>query len=130
MKMQPGERAILAYFPSSNDAQQAAQALQQMGIEETQIDRFSRYDANPNAEINNALSGEPNITDLTAFGGDADTFYSNDRRVMIAADPSVSGIGATDYGVAGGRSFLLTVVTDEQKADQVTQIIKEKGGMI
>jgi len=130
MKMQPNERAILAYFPSSNAAQETAQALQQMGIEETQIDRFSRYDANPNAEINNAITGDPNLTDLTAFGGDADTFYSNDRRVLIAADPSVSGIGNTDYGVAGGRSFLLTVVTDEQKADQARQVIKQKGGKI
>lgn len=130
MKMQPGERSILAYFSSDNEARQAAEQIQQMGIEEIQIDRIARYPADSNAGIDNALTGEPNLSDLTAFGGDTDSFHSNDSRVMVAADPSVSGIGNTNYGVAGGRSFLLTVVTDEQKAQRVEEIIKQRGGMI
>ncbi|MEG6614960.1 hypothetical protein V6C27_00775 [Peptococcaceae bacterium 1198_IL3148] len=130
MPMSPDERAILAYFSSSDDAQAAAKSLKQLGIEEVQVDRVSRYGYAPDAEINNPFSGEPSQTNLIIFSGTSDRFYSQDARILMAADPSVSGIGDTNYGVAGGNSFLVTAVTDEAHLDKALQLVKEKGGTI
>lgn len=130
MQMSQDERSILAYFPSSNAAQAAAEALKEMGIETVQVDRVSRYGYAPDAEINNPISGEPSQTNLTIFSGDSDRFYGQDARILMAADPSVSGIGDTNYGVAGGKSFLVTAVTDEEHLDQAIQLVQQKGGTI
>ncbi|MTI81717.1 MAG: hypothetical protein FH758_12725 [Firmicutes bacterium] len=129
MKMEKGERSILAYFPSSNKAEKAAEALQQLGINEVQVDRVSRYGVENNDEINRAVSGKPTQTGLTLFSADVtDKLGSKDERILKAADPSVSGIGDTDYGVAGGRSFLVTAVTDEKHLDQAIKVVEEMGG--
>ncbi|WP_031513027.1 hypothetical protein [Desulfofalx alkaliphila] len=130
MQMQPGERSILAYFSSTDDARQAVDALKDMGITEVQIDRISRYGAALDTDSVNPLSGELSQTDLTLFAGDSDAYHSDSSRVMMAADPSVSGFGDTDYGVAGGRSFLVTAVTDEEHLDRAIEIIKQKGGLV
>lgn len=130
MQLSPGERSILAYFPTSGDAQKAAESLKQSGIETAQIDRVSRYGAKSDEHFNNPINRAVTVTGPTLFsdgtGGDQDI----NERVLLAADPSVSGYGDTDYGVAGGKAFLLTVVTTEDKIEGAVDIIKQNGGMV
>jgi len=129
MQLKPGERSILSYFPSSTKAQQAVDELRAAGINEVQLDRVSRYgdtnDATFNNPINNAYTG----TGPTLFSKEN---FSEDpaKRVLMGADPSASGYGCHDYGTAGGRAFMVVVVTNEDKLDQAVQIIKQHDGMV
>lgn len=131
MQLAPGERAIMAYFPTDNDAEKTAEALKNFGFKEVQVDRVSRYGETHDAEINNAIMGRAEtITGLTLFSAGTDSLLNNDTRVLLGADPSVSGYGDTDYGVAGGKAFLVTVVTTDDLAGQAEEIIKKNGGQI
>jgi len=50
--------------------------------------------------------------------------------ILRASDPSASGYGDVDYGVAGGKAFLVTVVTSDGNADEATGIMEKHGGTI
>lgn len=131
MKLAPGERAILGYFPSTNHAQKAMQQIKSMGIEDVALDRVSRYGVDLDNKINNPIAGQAETgTGLTLFSSDTDHFSDNDARILMGADPSNSGMASYGYGVAGGKSFLLTVVTVEENVDKVVQIMKENEGYV
>lgn len=129
MQLKPGERSILSYFPTSDKARQAVDDLKAAGINEVQLDRVSRFGANNDATVNNPINRANTVTGPTLFSKDN---FSEDpsKRVLLGADPAASGYGCADYGVAGGRAFLVTVVTNEDKLDQAVQIIKRYDGMV
>lgn len=130
MQMDTGERSLLAYFPSSSKAEAAAKALKELGISETQIDRVSRYGVDTNDYIRRRMPTDSTVSDMVAFSGSADS-YDPDTRILMMSDPSLSGMAnSPGYGMAGGKGFLLTVVTDEEHLDKATEIIKENGGTI
>ena len=131
MKLKPGERSILAYFPNDDKAGNAKQEILKMGIQDVQIDRVSRFGNDYNRQINNPIAGQAGTgTGLTFYGVDSDPYVNNDARVLMGADPTNSGYGLKDYGVAGGEAFLLTVVTTEDKADQVVKIVEKHDGYV
>lgn len=131
MQLQPGERSILAYFPSTNSAQRAMEELKSAGYETVQLDRVSRYGVNNNAEINNPLAGRAETnTGLTLFSAGTDSAMDVNERILKVSDPSVSGYGCEDYGVAGGKAFLLTVVTSENKVQQAVEIMEKHGAQV
>lgn len=127
MQLSPGEQSILAYFPSSTKASEAAEALKAIGINEVQVDRISRYGATRDREINNPIAGQAGtLTGLTLFSADTDRFADNDARILMAADPSVSGMAAENHGRAEGRAFLLTVVAPAERIDEAVQLLTER----
>ncbi|WP_027364131.1 hypothetical protein [Desulfotruncus alcoholivorax] len=129
MQLKTGERALLAYFPTSNDAQKAAAELKKAGIEEVQVDRISRFGVNNDAEINNPIAGRAEtITGLALYSTGTDSLINDDTRVLKAADPSVSGYGNHDYGVAGGAPFMVSAVTSDDLFNSAEAIIKKCGG--
>ncbi|MEW6424399.1 MAG: hypothetical protein AB1523_06575 [Bacillota bacterium] len=128
MQLSPGERSVLAYFPTTASAQEAASELRNAGFETVSVDRISRFGVENDAEINYAVGGRAtNLTGLTLYSSGTDV---GDERVLPAADPSVSGYGDTNYGVAGGRAFLVTVVAEDGKIDQAVDILKRHGGLV
>ncbi|MEW6274365.1 MAG: hypothetical protein AB1556_04535 [Bacillota bacterium] len=128
MQLSPGERSVLAYFPSAGSAQKAVAELKNAGFETVSQDRISRFGVENDAEINYAVGGRAtNLTGLTLYSSGTDV---GDERVLLAADPSVSGYGDTNYGVAGGRSFLVTVVAGDQNIDRAVEILKRHGGLV
>jgi hypothetical protein len=129
MQLPPGQRSILSYFDSSTLAEKARQALKDAGFDETRVDRVSRYGAANDAHYSNPLNRATTITGPTLFGGDKEEMDA-DTRVLLAADPSVSGYGDANYGVAGGKAFLLTIVTGEKRVDQAVDILKQHGGQV
>ncbi|GAB6179775.1 hypothetical protein JCM14036_10940 [Desulfotomaculum defluvii] len=129
MTLPQGMRSILAYFPSSTKAEAAVQELKQMGINEVSLDRISRYGVSNDAAINNGLNAET-LTGLTIFSANTSRLENNDSRVLMGADPSNSGIAAENYGVAGGKAFLVTVVTTDELGDRAFQVLKEHGGSL
>lgn len=127
MQLPQGQRSILASFASGPAAEKARQALKDTGFHETQVDRVSRYGVKNDANYNNPLNQATTITGPTLFSADNGDMDA-DTRVLLAADPSVSGYGDENYGVAGGKAFLLTVVTTQAKVDQALDIIRQHGG--
>lgn len=128
MQLAPGERSILATFPSANSAQKAAAGLKNAGFQTVSVDRISRYGVENDAEINSAVAGRAtSLAGLTLYSAGTNP---GDERVLLAADPSVSGYGDTNYGVAGGRAFLVTVVTSKEKVEQAAEILKQHGGQV
>lgn len=131
MQLAPGERAILAYFPSSDKAETAAEELKNAGYDTVQVDRISRYGIHHDPEINYPVAGRAvSGTGLVVHGEGTDDLTQGDMRVLIAADPSVSGMAAMGYGTAGGRAFLVTVVTHEEKVQQAVEILRKHGGEV
>lgn len=129
MQLAPGERSILSYFPSSSQAEKAAAALKSAGVEEVQVDRVSRFGVEIDENYNNPINNAETITGPTLYSSDS-RLESADTRVLLGADPSVSGYGDTDYGTAGGKGFMVTAVTNEGKLDQAVDIIKQYGGTV
>jgi rhodanese-related sulfurtransferase len=130
MQLKPGERSVLAYFPSSGSAQKAALELKEMGYNTVQVDRISRYGVNTDEELNNpGAGGAGTMTGLTLFSSETGDLRRSEG-ILLGSDPSVSGYGNIDYGVAGGRAFLVTVVTGEGNVDQVTGVLEKHGGRI
>ncbi|TEB14630.1 hypothetical protein Psfp_02773 [Pelotomaculum sp. FP] len=129
MQLTPGERSVLSYFPTSNKARQAVDDLKAAGINEVQLDRVSRFGDNNDATFNNPINRANTVTGPTLFSKDN---FSEDpaKRVLMGADPSASGYGCDDYGMAGGKAFMVAVVTNEDKLDQAVQIIKKHDGMV
>lgn len=131
MQLEKDERSILAYFPSSARAQQAASELKRAGLltdpGSLQIDRISRYGYNSDAEYNNPINHAVNLTGVTLYSSGA---APEGVDPALAADNSSSGIGAAGYGTAGGKAFLLTVVTARDRVDEAVHIIKTCGGKV
>ena len=128
LQLEPGERSILAYFPSSGKAQKAVDELKSAGFDTVALDRVSRYGVHNDAEINNAIGGRAvSMTGLTFFSA-GDSPDDESERVLKGSDPSASGFGSPDYGSAGGRAFLVTVVTNDDKVDQALAIARKHGG--
>lgn len=130
MQNAPGEKTIMAYFSSSGAAQKAAQEIKNAGYKETQVDRISRYGATSNGEYDNPINNAATISGPTLFSSGSPPDATDSERVLMAADSSANGYGDTGYGVSGNKAFLLTVVTSEDKASRVRQIVEDNGGIL
>ncbi len=130
MPLEPGERAVLGYFPTDTDAVRAAEALKAAGFDTVQTDRISRFGVSLDPERNYAVGGRgASLAALTIYGeGEGDV--GPDARVLLGADPNASGMAGLDYGVAGGRSFLVTVVADGDRAEEAARIMQSHGGYV
>ncbi|MCG0276907.1 MAG: hypothetical protein L5656_00015 [Thermanaeromonas sp.] len=131
MQLQEGEQALLAYFSSNRSAQEAVLALKKAGFRTAQLDRVGRFGVRFNDQYNNPVANQANtITGLTLYSADVNPQVKTDTRALLGADPSVSGMGLHDYGVAGSESFLVTVVVPENRAGEAKKIIEEHGGKL
>lgn len=131
MRLERDERSLLAYFPSSTRAQEAINALQEAGIREVQFDRVGRFGTRYNDQYNNPLANQANtVTGLTLYSADINPLVKTDTRALLAADPSVGGVGLKNYGVAGNEGFLVTVVTSPERVDKAREIIEAHGGRL
>ncbi|MGE5370923.1 MAG: hypothetical protein ACM3QZ_02935 [Solirubrobacterales bacterium] len=131
MQLPENEKSILAYFPSSTRADEAARSIRTRGLVNEpgamRIDRISRFGTSRDASYTNVLSEGISLSALTQFSSQT-TDRSDDERVLLAADPAASGIGDADYGVAGGGAFLLTVVLPKENTQEALDIIRSLGG--
>jgi len=123
-------RSLLAYFPSSTKAEAAVRELNEMGIREVSIDRISRYGETTDRSLNNPLNDAETITGLTLFSASTSRLANTDTRTLMSADPSNYAMAADNYGVAGGRAFLVTVVTGDEMGERAAQVLKKHGGSL
>ena len=125
MQLNSGEKSILAYFPDDKKANEAAQKLKESGYHDMQIDGISRY--------TNRAVRSPSTATLSSMvlGGKeyGSQEYGMAQNPLMAADPSVSGMSARDVQIQG-YSYLLTLVTSSDKADNAVQILKTYGAQV
>ncbi len=131
MQLEKGEHSILAYFGSSEKAQQAAGQLQEAGLvsqsENIQVDRISRYGASNDSHYNSPLQNALTLSGITLY---SEKEGEEGNSPLLAASESASGIGDPDAGAAGGGAFLVTVVLQEEHVPQAVQILEQYGGKV
>ena len=127
MQLQPGERSILASFPSSERAAKAARALEEAGFDTVQVDRVGKYGGMiDNRDLNNPVASQAvTVSGLTQLAGDE--FGSRNAGPLVAADPAASGISGPPVDDAG---VLLTAVVSEDEVAQAAELIKRHGGRV
>lgn len=126
-----GERAIFAYFPSSTMAQSAIRALNQAGFNQAEMKRASRYGVVRDATLNNALTGQAEtLTGLTLFSANTDKDQNTSSRILMGADPSVSGYGDPGYSLPGKKAFAVIAFAPEERVEEAVQIIEKQGGEV
>ncbi|CCO07962.1 hypothetical protein [Desulforamulus hydrothermalis] len=130
MTLPRGMRSLLAYFPSSTRAEAAVQELKGMGINDVSLDRVSRYGVTTDAALNNPVNNAETATGLTMFSAHTSRLTDTDARVLTAADPSNYAMAADNYGTAGGKAFLVTVVTTDKLGEQAARVLKKHGGSL
>lgn len=131
MELAPGEGSLLAYFPSSRSAQRAVAALRAAGFTEVQLDRVSRHGTVSDEEYDIAPGGlGVSLAALVTYSGDLDRVDDPSARVLLGADPAASGMAAHDYGLAGGRAFLVTVVAPAEDIPKAAAIVRDHGGTV
>ena len=122
------ERTIIATFPSSTKADAAVKALANAGLNDAHVKRSSRFGINNDAQMNNPVNRAETLTGLTLFSTNTPKDENSSARILLAADPSVSGFSARGYGLAGGQAFTLVVFAPEERVEEAVTIIKQQGG--
>lgn len=122
-------RSILAYFTRREEAEEAQNRLRREGYVTVQLDRMSRYGGDSAQRLHNPLTGDIDSLAGVTAGMDAG---DEDEAVLIAADASASGLAHGEGDDAGiqERAWVLTVVTEEDRANRAVQILEETGGAV
>lgn len=127
----PTERTIIASFPSSNKAAKAAEVLNDAGFTDVHIRRNTRFGVSQDAHYNNPISHQAeSLTALTLYSTNASNDENSATRVLLGADPSVSGYSARGYGLSGGQAFVLIAFAPDEQVEQVVSLIKQQGGEV
>ena len=125
----PQERTIIASFPSSTKAQKAADALTAAGLGDVHLRRNSRYGVSQDAHINDPISHQAeSLAGLVLYSANSPNDENQATKVLMGADPSVSGLSARGYGMAGGAAFTLVAFVPDPRVDEAVGIIKNNGG--
>lgn len=121
MQLEPGEKSILAYFPTENKAEAAREVLLEKGYDEIQIARIS-------SSTNSKAYGNSNMTSLSTLimGNGA---YDPVPSPLMATDPSVSGM-AGSYEFPQPNAYLLTIVSAEERAGEALQVLKQHDAQV
>ncbi|MNW29477.1 hypothetical protein D3C74_63320 [compost metagenome] len=102
-----GEKNILAYFKTPEEAEGVARKLNSLRAIDVSIERFS---------------GSTDNSSLLDF--------SNSIGILAASDPTASGMSHGGQGGPTGHDILLTAVVDESIHHQALRIVEETGGKI
>lgn len=124
------ERTIISYFPSSTKAEAAIKALSSAGMNDATLKRTSRYGVTNDAERNDPISNAHTLTGLTLFSSDTSDENNASARVLMGADPSVSGLSAEGHGMIGGHAFSVIAFVPEERTEEAVSILKQNDGMV
>ena len=129
--VEKGERSIFAYFSSSTKAEKAIAALKQAGFPEASLRRVSRFGVMHDASYDHALTGQAEtLTGLSLFSANTDKDTRQSERILLAADPSVSGMSARGYGLAGDKPFAVITFAPEARVKEAVQILEAHGAEV
>lgn len=125
----PQERTIITSFPSTTKARTAQNALKAAGLTDVHIRRNTRYGVSQDAQINDPVSHQAeSLAGLTLFSTNTPGDINDAARVLLASDPSASGVSSRGYGMAGGKAFTLVAFVPEERVEEAVGLIKQYGG--
>mgnify|MGYP000910956327 CR=1 FL=1 len=124
MQLQNGERSILAYFNSYEEASQATQNLHRMGYEHVRMDNIRPQTSKVTSVFPYPYSHS--LSSQTSAGDSAEQY--RDYGPLLSAHPQVSGMSGKDS--SGGYSYLVTVVTDEANYNNAAALLTNSGAVI
>ncbi|HEY3368286.1 MAG TPA: hypothetical protein VGK74_24805 [Symbiobacteriaceae bacterium] len=126
MKLEPGERSILASFAAGPNAEAAVAALKGSGFPIAQMDRIGRFGYSPRVDRKRPAitANETSQANATLDPAQLD----DDSRILMAAFPENSGMSGEM--TMDQMPFLVTVVTRAELVDQAVAIITEHGGRV
>lgn len=118
------ERTVLASFYSEEEAKQAAEQIKALGIEVAEVDQLHAYNGFTPEKRSFTISGDiPSLASLTLNT----TPFSRDAGILMAADPSASGMSDGQDNITG-RNYLLTVISPNETVPKVVSLIKSNRG--
>lgn len=126
LKLNPGERSILATFHEFPQAEAAQEALKQAGFGTVQLDRIGKHGYNPNAGYFSPLHGRTTVMSGVTYMDSPPEIDEMDNRPLFAAMPEASGM-AGDL-TAQGHGVLLTAVVPAERLDVALRIVRANGG--
>jgi hypothetical protein len=126
MKLEPGERSILASFASGPDAEAALSELKEAGYRTVQMDRIGKFGFRPDvAEQRPILSGkESSLVQAVLQPAQLD----DDSAILLGASTEASGMSAPN--TADRAPFLVTVVTNEARVQAAVDILHNHGARV
>lgn len=124
VKLDPGERSVLAYFQTNSAAEACAERLKALGAS-TQVDVIGVAADDGEMDFSRPTQDQASLTNTVNFG--YDRMGDDDARILLAADPAVSGMSGAP-GPTVGRQVLLTVLTTEEKLPPILAQIERDGG--
>ena len=125
------ERTIIAHFPSSTRAKAAADALAAVGLTDNHIRRNTRFGLSQDDVQNDPVSNlAETLTGLTVYSADTPSDENRAARVLMGADPSVSGYSARGYDLAGGYAFTLVAFVPDERVNEAVRIIEQNEGLV
>jgi len=121
-----GEKAIIAYFNSPSQAEEAKKRLQALQIIDMRIDRVGQYPGSGVDHIMNPITSNFDGLGELALSGD---FSSPSAGILAAASPDASGMSDRGYDSISGKDICLTVIVEEEIYSQAQSIVEELGAM-
>src|SRR5690606_9296718 len=118
MRLQSGERSLLAYYVDRKDAERGLNAIREAGFDAARLDEISETPGDGPRKRLNPLTGDVESLGELTLGADAD---SRSEGVLQAAHPDASGLADVD---AVQPTWLLTVVAAEERAQEAEQILR------
>jgi len=121
-----GEKAIIAYFNSPTQAEEAKKRLQALQIIDMRVDRVGQYPGSGIDHIMNPITGDFDGLGELALSGD---FSTPSAGILAAASPDASGMSDRGFDTISGKDVCLTVIVNEEEYDQALSIVEELGAM-
>lgn len=122
-----GERNILAYFKSPEQAHEVASQLKSMGIDGVAVDRFSAYPGGSMDDLMNPITGRISSQARMTLG---DGILNRDAGVLASVDIAASGMSDGGQNAISGRDIVLAAVVDEGVFEQAREAVRQNGGLI
>jgi delta-aminolevulinic acid dehydratase/porphobilinogen synthase len=121
------EQMIMSYFFSEEQLQAAVKALADVGLKDAHTRKVSRFGISNDRTQDNALTRAETLSGLVLYSANTSKEENEAERVLLAADPTVSGF-STSGNPMPGPVYSLTVFALPQRVEEAVAIIKQNGG--
>ncbi|AET66560.1 hypothetical protein Desor_0880 [Desulfosporosinus orientis DSM 765] len=121
-----GEKNIIAYFKSPEDARKVQEQIKSLGVNDIQIDRFHKYPLGSADQLSSPGTAEMTSQATLTLGASE----GRDTGVLASADVSASGMSDGDQNPISGRDIVLAAIVDESVFDQAIQFVKDGDGSV
>lgn len=117
----------MSYFYSEEQVEAAKAALADAGIKDAHIRKVSRFGATNDRTQDNPLSRAETLSGLVLYSANTSNEENAAERVLLGADPSISGY-STGGNPVPGPVYSLTVFALAGRVEEAVGIIKQNGG--